>query len=254
MRCSVDIEGEGAACIVPVPSLPSPQQAELSRTLRRSIRFAFVRTPSRLPCTPESLLRDLDDGRLALGAQDVHVLGTSSLGFIAALYASRVDDVKSLILASVPLSLERLAEHQAVHWDHCATSERKAKLEEKLRQIRPDQLHGRARLLGMSRAYAPMSWFDPNFDPTPLLASVDAAQTEKFRASCVPVIAEFDLPALLRETRCPVLQIHGAQDFTAPLAPWEAVDVPFTKSVILEQSGHHPWYERSEAFDREFRA
>jgi len=160
------------------------------------------------------------------------------------------DRVRSLILASPPFSLRDLDAQQSSYWESRATPERKAQLAENLKRFR--HLVGREHLLWMARTYAPMSWFDAHFDPTPLLAFVDANQQEVFRSTVVPLLAEMDLPSLLRELCCPILLIHGLHDFTAPLPPWGGVDLPGVRRIVLEQSAHHPWYEQSADFGRVF--
>ena len=252
MSDHVAVEGRGVPCLVPVPSLPSAQQSEFAADLRRSICFGFTRVPGRRPCTPNSVIGDMEEGRLALGAERVHVLGTSSLGFVAAHYARACPDhVASVILAATPVSLQDLEAHQSFHWDRNASEQRKAQLRRNLARIQPDLLTGSRRLLGMARAYAPQSWMDPGFDPTPLAEAVDPEALNAFRSINLQSIAGGDMTSLLEELSCPVLQIHGRHDFVAPLPPWEASAARVSRRVVLERSAHHPYFEEPDAFANE---
>ncbi len=253
MSIRIVVEGQGIPCIVPVPSIPSIQQAELDTDLRRTVRFGFVRIPERRPFTPNSLVADIDEVLSSFGADRVHLLGMSSLGYVAAHYArERPEHVASLILVATPASLSDLDTHQKTHWHANASDDRKAQLERNLAEIKPDRVANSERLLAFARAYAPQSWMNPLFDPRPLVEKVDAQQMQAFRSMDLKSVVGSNMSSLLEKLSCPVLQIHGRYDFVAPLSSWEGSIANVTKNVILENSAHHPSFEESEAFNTAF--
>jgi pimeloyl-ACP methyl ester carboxylesterase len=242
------LEGSGTTCLVPVPALPSPQQRELPAGLRDDLELVFVH-PEGPPLDP---VDTLERAREACGADRVGLLGTSIWGLLCAAYARRFPaQTAFVVMAGTPPHAAGLEDAQRAHWEATATPELKALLEQRLCELEES---GEAETVARNaRAWAPMAWFDPEFDPSELLEGieVDHEQTN----ATVRGFASISLPAVLPRLECPVLRVHGAFDYIVPPTLWDAhPDLGAHVTVrIFERSGHHPWHEEPDRFARELR-
>ena len=250
------IEGSGFPCLVPVPALPSLQQRELSPTLGAQLRLAYLRPGQEHSSGDwlESVLTDLDRGRAALNADRVGLIGTSALGLIAAEYALRhAERAAFLVLVGSPPRIRDLGAAQEEEFARTADVARRQRLRENLRHLESSLAAAEEQAqqaLLESQAYAPMAWFDANFDPTDLLSGLDLDH-QSFRKGMGPALEGIDLSERLAHLRCPLLRIQGRFDFIAPEAMWKGVEEGShgAEHVEFEHSGHHPPLEESQRFE-----
>lgn len=240
------IEGKGAACLVPVPAIPSPQQRELSASLRERLELIFVRPEG----PPEDPVETLERAREACGCERVGLLATSIWGLLAVAYARRYTERASfVVIVGTPPHAAGLEDAQRAHWESTASPELKERLERQLCEL--EESGEEETVARNARAWAPMGWFDPDFDPSELLRGV-AVDHEETNAT-VRSFASISLPAVLPRLECPVLRIHGAHDYIVPAALWDNHQTlgSHVTSKLFERSGHHPSYEEPERFERE---
>ena len=240
------VEGTGTTCLVPVPALPSPQQRELAPGLRDHLELVFVR-----PEGPrEDPIETLERAREACACERVGLLGTSIWGLLAIAYARRFPERTSfVVLVGTPPHASGLEDAQRAHWESMASTELKELLERRLCEL--EDSDEEETVATNARAWAPMGWFDPEFDPTELFEGieVDHEQTN----TTVRSFSSISLPAVLPRLECPVLRIHGAHDYIVPPSLWDGHQAlgAHVTSQIFEQSGHHPSYEEPARFERE---
>lgn len=240
------VEGAGTTCLVPVPGLPSPQQRELAAGLRDHLELVFVHPEG----PPEDPVETLEHAREACACERVGLLGTSIWGLLAVAYARRFPEHSSfVVLVGTPPHAAGLEDAQRAHWESTASAELKELLERRLAEL--EGSGGEETVAANARAWAPMGWFDPHFDPSELLEGIEVDH-ERTNAT-VRSFAAISLPAVLPRLECPVLRIHGAHDYIVPAPLWEdhrALGGNVT-AKLFERSGHHPAYEEAERFERE---
>ena len=242
------VEGTGTSCLVPVPALPSPQQRELPAALRDDFELVFVH-PDGPPLDP---VDTLERAREASGAERVGLLGTSIWGLLCVAYARRFPaHAAFVVMAGTPPHAAGLEDAQRAHWDANATDELKALLEKRLCEL--EESDEEETVASNARAWAPMGWFDADFDPTELLGGLEVDH-ERMNAT-VRAFASISLPAVLPRLECPVLRIHGAHDYIVPPPLWDAhADLgAHVTTRIFERSGHHPCCEEPDRFASEVR-
>jgi proline iminopeptidase len=195
----------------------------------------------------------LEAARESSGRERVGLLGTSVWGLLATAYARRFPERTAfLVLVGAPPHAAGLEDAQRTHWEAAASPELKELLERRLRELEES---GEEETVAVNaRAWAPMGWFDPEFDPTELLAGIEIDH-DKVNA-IVRAFASISLPAVLPQLECPVLRIHGAKDYIVPNQLWSAHQAlgPHVTSRIFERSGHHPPCEEPERFVSELLA
>jgi proline iminopeptidase len=243
------VEGSGTACLVPVAALPSPQQRELSAELRKSLQLIFVHPEG----PPGDAVESLEAVRKACGHDRVGLLGTSMWALLATAYARRFPEQTAfLVLVGAPPHAAGLEDAQRSHWESNASPERKALLEERLCALEAASAAGAEEsVAAAARAWAPMGWFDRDFDPSGLLGDI-VIDHERTTAT-VRSFASISLPAVLPQLACPVLRIHGAHDFIVPAPLWSDHQQlgAHVRSCVFDRSAHHPAFEERERFDRE---
>ena len=243
----LEVEGAGIPCLVPVSALPSPQQRELPAGLREQLELAFVRVPG----PPEDPVTGLERIREAYGRERVGLLGTSIWGLLASAYARRhPEHVAFLVLVGTPPHMAGLEDAQRRHWEEFASEAKKALLERRLCELE-EQGGEEASVAANARAWAPMGWYDADFDPAPLLEGIEIDHERT--AATVRAFSSVSLPAVLPQLGCPVLRIHGAHDYIVPPSLWDAhaALAPHVTARIFERSAHHPAYEEPERFAKE---
>jgi pimeloyl-ACP methyl ester carboxylesterase len=251
---SVVVEGKGTACLVPVPALPSPQQRELSQTLRGHLELHFANPTASNPAgAAVDPVAFLDEARKAGGHERIGLLGTSVWGLLATAYARRFpENTAFVVLVGTPPHASGLEDAQRMHWEAEATPELKALLEERLTEL--EESGCEETVATNARAWAPMGWFDPDFDPSDLLdgIEIDHERTD----ATVRAFASISLPAVVPQLECPVLRVHGVHDYIVPAALWEPHQAlgDHVQVRLFEKSGHHPYHEEAERFDAELLA
>lgn len=236
-------------CLVPVPGLPSPQQRELPARLRDSLELVFIHPEG----SPRDPVETLERAREACGAERVGLLGTSVWGLLCAAYARRFPaQTAFVVLVGTPPHASGLDEVQRAHWEANATAELKDLLEQRLEILESLETSGEEETVARNAwAWAPMGWFDPEFDPRDLLEGVEIDH-EQTKAT-VKSFASISLPAVLPRLECPVLRIHGAFDYIVPPPLWDPhgdLGANIT-TRIFERSGHHPCCEEPDRFVEE---
>lgn len=243
----VEIEGTGVPCLVPVSALPSPQQRELPAGLRDQLELVFVQPPG----PPEDPVAGLERIREQCGRDRVGVLGSSIWGLLAAAYARRFPEhVSFVVLVGTPPHMAGLEDAQRRHWEDFASPEQKALLERRLCELE-EQGGEEASVAANARAWAPMGWYDTDFDPGPLLEGIEIDHERT--AATVRAFSSVSLPAVLPQLGCPVLRIHGAHDYIVPPTLWDMHrDLgPHVSVRIFTSSAHHPAHEEPERFQKE---
>lgn len=240
------VEGDGAACLVPVPAIPSPQQREFPPALREELELVFVH-PEGPPRDPVDTLERV---RQAVGVERVGLLGTSIWGLLCAAYARRFPaHTAFVVLVGTPPQTAGLEDAQRAHWEDHASAELKALLDKRLQAL--DQSQTEETVASNARAWAPMGWFDPLHDPSEMLdgIEIDREQTN----ATVQTFASISLPVLLPQLECPVLRVHGTSDNIVPPPLWEKHGSMGNHVVTktFERSGHHPPCEEPKRFVHE---
>jgi pimeloyl-ACP methyl ester carboxylesterase len=155
-----------------------------------------------------------------------------------------------VVLVGTPPHMAGLEDAQHRHWEEFASDEKKALLERRLCEL--EELGGaEASVAANARAWAPMGWYDADFDPGPLLEGI--VIDHDHTAAVVRGFSSVSLPAVLPQLSCPVLRIHGAHDCIVPPSLWDAhaALAPHVTSRIFERSAHHPAHEEPERFAKE---
>jgi proline iminopeptidase len=250
-------EGEGPDVLVIGSSVYYPRS--FSQNLRKSLRLHFVdyrgfAEGPEVELTFDTLLDDLEHIRQKLSLKRCIVIGHSAHGLLALEYAKKYKEhVSHVVIIGMPPHMK--PDHIAMaqrNWDDSVWPERKAALklmpDEKLNQLPREEW-----FLQMNFRNVPKSWYDYNFDSTPLWKGVKP-NTYILDQMYLRFAREIDVSQGLELLDCPVLLAYGRFEFlVAPVNSWDPLRYKFKHLTvrIFEKSAHSPQYEEANLFDAE---
>ncbi len=267
-RLNYIIDGEGPPLLVIGSSLYYDRTFSLD--LRRHFKMIFIDHRGFVPPNGE---RDTSDFSLSKITADVElirqnlslgkviILGHSGHSYMALEYAKRYpENVSRLVMAGIAPDLG--PEHTGMisrYWEESVDKERKQALRENMKMVTDDDLAamipGDAFIANYVRS-GPMAWYDPHFDASEFWKGVHV-NTQMLDYVWGKVFAEIDITSGLDELDIPVFLALGRYDYlVAPPASWDPYRQYFNDLTIrvFEKSGHTPFYEQPEDFDRELLA
>lgn len=254
-------EGTGPDVLVIGSSIYYPRS--FSQNLRKFLRLHFVdyrgfAEGPETELTFETLLDDLECLRQKLGLKKCIVIGHSAHAILALEYAKKYKNhVSHAVIIGMPPHMK--ADHIQMaqsNWDNSVWPERKAAFErnmklmpdEKLNQLPKDQW-----FLQMNFRNVPKSWYNYNFDSTPLWQGVKP-NAHVLDQMYLRFAREIDVSKGLESLDIPVLIAYGRFEFlVAPVHSWDPLRPKFKKLAvrIFEKSAHSPQYEEPDLFDTE---
>jgi proline iminopeptidase len=254
-----EVMGEGEPCLV-LHGGPGTDSSGLVRTLGPlagplGLRMVFYdhRGHGRSAwgpverCTQDQLVADANGVRVALGLEQVHVLGISWGGFLALMYAARHPGaVQTLAVVGAAASRAFMARAEA-NARRRATPEQWAAY----RALWDGSLADDG---AFARAFAtirPLYFHDPA-----LAVAANAARADtRYRLAVRRFVIEheyrrYDCRPELGRIRCPTLVMVGRHDWICPVDQAEEIHrlVPGSELAVFEQSGHSPQVEERGAF------
>lgn len=259
------VEGTGIPTLVIGSAVYYPRT--FSENLRKHLRLYFVDhrgfgiAPKRAlnPADYEFdvILEDIERARIALGLDQVVIVGHSGHGYMALEYAKKYPQhVSHVVMLAVPPSLS--AETNALieqYWQGSASDERKNAFEQGMKRLQAEQSKNLSPSQGFIRQYvcsAARIWYDYNFDSSPFWEGVDV-NMEIFGYTWGTVFRDIDVTRNLELLDKPVFLGLGRYDYLAPPYLWSPL-LPKFKDLtvrVFEQSGHTPQYEEAQLFDEE---
>lgn len=254
-------EGAGPDALVIGSSIYYPRS--FSQNLRKFLNLHFVdyrgfAEGPKVELTFETLLDDLEILRTKLNLKKCIVIGHSAHGLLALEYAKKYKEhVSHIVIIGMPPHMrpDNIMMAQR-NWDESVWPERKAALErneklmpdEKLNQLPRDQW-----FLQMNFRNVPKSWYNYDFDSTPLWQGVQP-NTHILDQMYLRFAREIDVSLELESLDLPVLLVYGRFEFqVAPVHSWDPLRPKFKNLTvrIFEKSAHSPQYEEPNLFDAE---
>jgi proline iminopeptidase len=145
------------------------------------------------------------------------------------------------------------------NWQESASAERRAVMEERLRDLPDEELAklppGQAYMERYIRN-SPRIWYDPRFDCSPFWEGMEP-NTEMLNYVWGTLFRDIDITVGLEKLDRPVFLALGRYDFLVPPpSAWEPLRSNFQDLTIrvFEKSGHTPQYEEAALFDQELLA
>jgi proline iminopeptidase len=254
-------EGTGQDVLVIGSSIYYPRS--FSQNLRKSLRLHFVdyrgfAEGSETELTFDNLLEDIERFRQKLGLEKCIVVGHSVHGLLALEYAKKYKKhVSSAVIIGMPPHMR--PDHIAMalnNWEDSVWPERKAAFDRNMKLMPDEKLNQLPRdewFLQMNFRNVPKSFYDYNFDSTPLWQGVKP-NTHVLDQMYLRFTREVDVSQGLESLDLPVLLAYGRFEFlVAPVHSWDHLRPKFKKLTvrIFEKSAHSPQYEEAELFDAE---
>lgn len=190
---------------------------------------------------------DFDAVRRALGQERVAVMGHSILGALAIEYGRRRPEaVSHVITVGTPPwgGMARLQAEAASFFERDASPERKERLRANRAALPADPTPGQAVL-----AQAPLRYFDPAYDSSPLFAAA-VLRPALMQHLLGPLTAGWDVSTDAARPLPPLLLVHGRCDYVVPPTLWDGVveRLPGARFTLMERSSHHPFVDEPERF------
>ena len=257
LRYRIDGTGKPAIVIGSATYLPRT----FSQNLRKHLRLVFLDhrgyapSPGPMEATAfadDTLLDDIERARRELGLGRITIIGHSVHSLMALEYAKKYPENVSHVVMIGSTALNA-GNDQAMnrYWQEFASPERKAAMAENLRRLPNEQLAqlqpGQRFLRGYIRN-GPRTWYDPQFDASPLWEGVEV-NDDYMRAQ---VFRGIDITQGLDIFDRPVFLALGRYDFlVAPPSTWDPIKPRFRDMTVrvFERSGHWPHYEEAALFD-----
>lgn len=261
------IEGTVTPTLVIGSSLYYPRV--FSQTLRSHLQLIFLDhrgfcPPPEVSPDPETdyelekLIDDCELARKELGLGEMAVVGHSGHSFMALEYAKKYrENVSHVVMIGIgPDISDSSRKIVEKNWLESASAERKAIMEERLRDLPDEELAKLPPDKAFVEAYvrdSPRIWYDPDFDCSPFWEGMDV-NTEMIDHVWGVLFRDIDITKDLEELDRPVFLALGRYDFLVPPpSVWEPLRPKFQDLTIrvFEKSGHTPQYEEPELFDQE---
>lgn len=257
------IEGEGFTILIIGSS--TYYQRVFSENLRKHFKLIFIDHRGDVPPPRENiensefnldvLLEDIEIIRKYIGLEQFIIIGHSGHGFLALEYAKKYSQyIKGCILiSSATNNSEQRRKASEKFFEDDASPERKEVFYKKM-SLLPEKIASDPdkRFINYLISSAPQSWFDYNFDPTPLWKDV-YNNMQMIDYVWGTVFGNIDITENLENFDKPILLVLGKYDYLiGPTELWNDI-IPKFKNItveIFEKSSHCPQYEESESFDK----
>ena len=264
-RLRYRIEGTGSPTIAIGSAIQGPRL--FSPQLRQHLRLVFLdhrgfaASPGRVDTAEfalDILVDDIERARQELGLGRVAVLGHSGHALMALEYAKKYPaNISHVIMIAMAPDLSAASAAAAErYWQESVSPERKAVMEENLRQLPAETLAQLPPGEQFIRSYVqngPRIWYDPRFDSSPLWEGVDVNR-DMIDHVWGHVFRDIDITQGLATFDRPVFLALGRYDFlVAPPSTWDALRPKFRDLTVrvFERSGHTPQYEEPVLFETE---
>jgi proline iminopeptidase len=254
-------EGSGQDVLVIGSSIYYPRS--FSQNLRKFLRLHFVdyrgfAEGPEAELTFDTLLDDIECFRQKLGLEKCIVVGHSAHGLLALEYAKKYKKhVSGAVIIGMPPHMrpDHIAMAQS-NWEDSVWPDRKAAFDRNMKLMPDEKLNQLPRdewFLQMNFRNIPKSWYDYNFDSTPLWQGVKP-NTHVLDQMYLRFAREIDVSQGLESLDLPVFLAYGRFEFlVAPVHSWDPLRPKFKNLTvrIFEKSAHSPQYEEAELFDAE---
>lgn len=203
----------------------------------------------------DSLFKDIDTLRLALGLEKFIIGGHSVLGAVAHKYAKKYPEyVSHVVMMATPRTWGTTAYEESVkvYWEN-APEKRRLRYNEKRKQLekqKSDTLNRREAFIKSLVASGPKRWHNENLEATPFFDRGNYNLDFLYHLFG-KVMPKYDLCSLEEKLDIPVFVAVGKSDYIAPPTLWDLKCKESTNLTIsvFEKSGHTPHYEQSELFN-----
>ena len=197
----------------------------------------------------EQMADDLEGLRRHLGLGRVVVFGNSFGGMVAQVYATRhPESVEKLVLCTTAPSAD--------FWDEAqAMAERMATPEQK--EVLTDLFEGRIKdedeLEQWWRTCLPLYFHNKDEGIMEAFLGRVTARLEVANYMMANEIPDYDVRRGLPQVEAETLVIAGRHDWVTPVSQSQAIHdlLPNSRMVVYEDSGHMPFIEEQEEFNRE---
>lgn len=214
--------------------------------------FVFNNEAKSEDFTVDAIIDDYEALRKKLKLDKILIVGHSIHAFMALEYAKRYPQyVAGLILIATSPYPDIAAANQ--YFEEFASPERKAKLGINLTNLEThptknsDQVFVQRML-----TFAPMLWYDWNFDATFLWKDVilSAIGSNIIWGS---MFSDYDMKKTLNKIHCPIFLALGRHDYWNPPYLWDIYESRFKNITlrVFEKSGHTPSIEEPMLFNTE---
>ncbi|MBS0584880.1 MAG: alpha/beta hydrolase [Verrucomicrobia bacterium] len=258
-------EGEGPDALVIGSSLYYPRS--FSSNLRRHLRLHFVDyrgfakplnpNEDRVPSF-DRLVDDIETIRKMLSLEKCLVIGHSAHALLALSYAKKYPQhVSHLVMIATSPNLSPTYMAMAdEHFKESVWPERKEALAQKLEAFSDEkllELPPNKRFIQWNINRAPLSWYNFNYDPSPLWEGVIpnmAILDFLYKVA----LKDLDIARGLERFSLPVFLALGRFDYLIPPPKsWDSLRSKFKDLTvrIFEHSAHSPQQEESSLFDSE---
>lgn len=193
-----------------------------------------------------------------LGLEKFIVVGHSAHGLLALEYAKKYKKhVSHVVIIGTPPHMR--PDHIAMaqnNWEESVWPERKEAFDRNMKLMPDEKMNQLSRdqwFLQMNFRNVPKSWYNYNFDSTPLWQGVKP-NTQILDQMYLRFACEVDFSQGLESLDLPVLIVYGRFEYlVAPVHSWDPLRPKFKKLTvrIFEKSAHSPQYEEAELFDAE---
>jgi proline iminopeptidase len=198
---------------------------------------------------------DIEHIRLALGFEQVVIVGHSHIGNLALEYAKRYPERVShvVMICSPPCGVKRTIEASEDYWETHAAEDRKAILRHNWKAI-SDKLASMSSDEAFIAQYAadgPKLWYNHNYDSSPLWRNMHI-NMDVIKALRGLFTDEYKLSWDSAHLKAKVLVVMGRYDYVVPHVLWDEV-LPNLQNVtyhLFERSGHTPQLEEQKLFDQ----
>lgn len=246
--------GSGPVCLVPSAMGTKPYERQIAPPFGDGRQLVFVDLrgggqstgdPSTL--TFDQVADDFEAIRVALGVDEVAILGHSILGALAVEYGRRCPDSVSHVITVGTPPLGDTAWLQSASTEFFAqdaSEERKRVFRDNMAALGPD-----ASPRDGFRAQAPMRFFDPHTEMAPLYEGA-VMKPQLLGQLMGPLTQGWDITTDPGSLRVPILLAHGRYDYTVPYSLWDDIApvLPTATRHVFARSGHQPFCEEPEEF------
>lgn len=256
------VEGEGTACLVIGSSIYYPRT--FSDNLRQHLKMYFVdmkwfakeyTAEDLANVTIESIVKDVEQIREALGLDKPLIMGHSIHGTIATEYVKKFgNQVSGVIVIGSPAEWGNVSynEKAAALWT-TASPERKRLQEENWGKVKElDRLTGQEEASARYNNMSPQYWYDPTYDAGWLWDDM-TVHSEVTQHLFTKVFHDYNMFDPSGAITIPMLVGLGKYDYVIPYTLWKPNyrNIPDFKLVLFEKSGHTPQLEEAQQFDKE---
>jgi proline iminopeptidase len=213
---------------------------------QRGTGHSFALKPG-APDTLDEQVADLESLRVHLKAETMDLLGHSSGGFIALAYAARYRDrVSHLVL--VDSQPPKTAGARNLFGELFPDVVERQRAVESAKDRGDKDAPGELRRLRRT-----MLFYSPDNRDLYLKLAQQLPFNQQVNTALAQDMERFDLTADVKQFRMPVLVLTGRLDAVVPPSTAYTLhqEIPGSRFVVLERSGHLPFFEEPDVFARE---